>query len=181
MRTIAPLFCALSLSSAAFAADDRVMVYTMHETPSDPTSAVECIVKLDLRVYSVIENKGDDGGTVYWDVYKIDIIEVVNGANNRTWQEIDPTVDTPTGRWATTHDDLNNILTREFDAPPLVSGLAPPNGHTGDDLDYDFEAGVAGTSDPYPTTAYLDWYFIEENATTPLTTGDDEPVSADDE
>ncbi len=168
-------------SSAAHAVDDRTMVYTIHETPSNPSSDVEFIVKVHLEVYSVIENKGDDGGTVFWNVEMIDLIEVVNGSNNRTWRELAPDVDTTTGRWPTLHADLGHILDSEFDEPPLISGLAPAYGHTGDDLDYEFEAGTAGGSPPYTTTTWASWDFIEDGASQALSTGVDDPLDTEDD
>ena len=177
MKTLAPAFCALGLwCTSAYGVDDRTMVYTIHETPSNPSSDVEFIVKVHLEVYSVIENKGDNGGRVYWNVEMIDLIEVVNGSNNRSWRELSPDVDTSTGRWSTIHADLDDILDSEFDEPPLISGLAPTYGHTGDDLDYEFEAGTAGSSPPYTTTTWATWNFIEENASVALSTGSGDPT-----
>ncbi|MCG8409443.1 MAG: hypothetical protein MI923_29915 [Phycisphaerales bacterium] len=169
-------FLAFSISSVcanvALAAlpDDQTIEYKIY----DGTQVV-FTVRIHLKAVSV------DNGSVEWSVQKMVFYQ--QGSKTGDWEELNPTVDTPDGRWWVNHADTENPELEEFDMPPLMEGCATSLNSNVDDLDFSFEGQVYTEPPggaPYTITVALDYLFHIVGKIDPEEEGEDEPAELDD-
>lgn len=98
--------CALTLTglfaSQAWALPaDRTISYKIHETPSDPQTAVDWTVELDLKAAS---SKG--ANDIGWEIQEIRITD--EGTQAVEWCEVNPYSNPSDNLWWLAHADGNN-------------------------------------------------------------------------
>jgi hypothetical protein len=157
------------MSSAAFGGvEDRTVTYTLFTDPANPVDTTFTI-ELDLVVNTVYHNRGDDGGSVLWD---IDAIRIEDVAKNESWRKA-----LQSTTWTTTHADLGAIIEDEFLVSPQLIGIAASEQTGVDDLDFDVEAVTYTGQQYFAPTAGLDYEFTKASVT--IGAGDDEPADPD--
>lgn len=153
--------------------DDQIVEYRVHETPTNPESAVVFAVRLELRAVD------SDANGVGWEITTAKFRQP-----DTTWTEDSPYIDSPDGLWWVDHADPNAPEESEFVLPPLLVGTATADDPLDDDLDYDLE-GVEYSpppgEPPYENTGALDYSFTLAHEEDPLEEGDDEPVEVPDD
>ncbi|MEE9296951.1 MAG: hypothetical protein V3W34_18560 [Phycisphaerae bacterium] len=155
--------------------DDQTVEYRIHETPTDPKSAVVFVVRLELTA------EDSAGYEVGWEITTAQFRQP--GTPDTTWTEDYPYVDTTDGLWWVKHADPEAPEASEFVLPPWLLSTATADDPQDDDLDYDLE-GVAYSlppppgEPPYENTAALDYSFTLAQQEILLVEGDDEPVDA---
>jgi len=158
---------------------DRMITYTIHETPTDPESDVVFTIAMYLAA-------GDrDGDSVGWNIVYIDFLQPDTGNPDTTWTEDSPYVDSADGLWWIDHADGTFPDVSEFDLPPLMVGTAAADDPNDDDLEFDFE-GVTYTTppggDPYANNVALTYFLaLAPTPTVPIEEGGDEPVDVADQ
>jgi len=158
--------------------DDRIVQFDIHETPSDPQTAVEFSVYLDLQAKST---SGDD---VAWKVTRVRIERFSGVQRTDLWTDLAPAVDTPDGYWWVTHSDPSAPDPAEFVVPPYIFGECGECGAINPGVTYDIEGApyiAPPGGSPYLTTGSLDFSFTMEGETTPVKEGNDDPVELPDE
>jgi len=158
---------------------DQAIKYLIHETPTDPASAVVFVAELHL---SAQDSAGSDVG---WQIDKIVIRQPIGtGSADRVWTESFPSVPTSDGLWWVTHTDPLKPKISEFALPPTLDSTADAADPAYADLDYQL-AGVPYISPPppgqppYQNTVALDFVFWLVGATQPEEEGDDEVAELD--
>lgn len=186
MRTIyaTTLLAGLCFSPLTLLAtpQEQTVRFTIHETPSDPTSDVVFVMEMTLVPDSVAPGPGA-GGLVGWEVANV-LFTQVTGSGDVLWSEDYPAVDTLDGLWWVLHADMENPEIAELVLPPLIAGTAAPDDPNEDDLDYDFEGTVytppqPPKEPPYPVTASLTFTFQRAMEPSPFEEESDEPADSD--
>ncbi|MCG8406774.1 MAG: hypothetical protein MI923_16380 [Phycisphaerales bacterium] len=174
-----PMVCALILvlpSTGLGLPADRTIIYEIHETPSDPQTAVDWTVELDLKA---ADSKGADD--IGWEIQEIRITD--EGTQAVEWCEVNPYSNGSDNLWWLSHDDSNNPTVDEFTEPPLMQGTAT---NVSTDLDYDFEGTLytppaPPQQPPYPVTSSLCYRFHIVGEQDPEADEQDEPAETDDD
>jgi hypothetical protein len=158
--------------------DDRSVIFTMHETPTDPLSDIVRDIRMDLTA------SDSDGDWIGWEITQVTFRFFDEyGEVSATWVEDQPDPDTPDGLWWIEHADPQDPTLTEFLEPPAIEGKAAPQGQNGPKLNYYVEGETyippePPQQPPYSPTAALDYSF--QVADDPPKEGDDEVVDADD-
>lgn len=178
--SVARNFCALMLvglfaSQASALPADRTISYKIHETPSDPQTAVEWIVELELKA---VDSKGADD--IGWE---IQVIRIKDEAQTIEWSQVNPYSNGGDNLWWLSHADGNNPTVDEFTEPPLIQGTAA---NATSDLDYDFEGAVYTPpappgQPPFTVTSSLCYRFHIVGEPSPEEDEEDEPAETDDD
>jgi hypothetical protein len=154
------------------------VVYRIHETPTDPQSAVVFTVAVKLVAEEI------DGAAVGW---RVATATFNQKSPVRTWVKMNPVLDTPDGLWWITHADPMAPLLTEFLAPPLMYGTADAQDTSYADLDFEY-AGASYVSPPPPgeppygenTAAAIYWFQLVGITEPEEDSDEDEPVETDD-
>lgn len=162
-----------------FIACDEAVLYLLHETPTDPESAVVFAVKLEL------EAADSDETSIGWEITLAEFRQPGDGGPADTvWVENTPVVDSPDGLWWCDHADFLDPQLSEFDMPPLLVGTADAEDPEEADLDYSFE-GVTYEpppgGPPYDPSAGLTYVFTKVGFEDPEEEGEDEVGEIDEE
>lgn len=157
--------------------NDRTITYAIHETPTDPLSAVVFIVRLDASAVVA----GVDEDSIGWDITSATFTQPDAGGDT-VWTVVDPALGTPDGLWWVDHADIHKPTLGEFVLPPALVGTANPADPLDDDLEYDLVGVSYPGRLPYNVTARLDYTFaLAAEPETPIEDGQEDPVDVDDD
>ncbi|MCG8404786.1 MAG: hypothetical protein MI923_06270 [Phycisphaerales bacterium] len=169
VAALAVSFSSVCANVALALPDDQSLEYKIY----DGTQVV-FTVQIDLKAVSV------DNGSVEWSIEKMEFRQ--HGSKIDEWEELNPTVNTPDGRWWVDHADTEKPEIEEFDMPPLLEGCATSQSPNIDDLDFSFEGQVYTEPPggaPYTITVALDYLFHIVGKVDPEEEGEDEPAELD--
>ena len=144
---IAGLVAAMSLvvvspAVAGGLPQDQTVYYYIHDNPTQATSNVVFVIRLDL---TAVDSDANDVG---WEITSVEFRQPLGRpALDTVWVETSPTVDSPDGLWWVEHSDAAFPALDEFTLPPNLVGLAIAQDPTDNNLDYDFK-GVAYVPPP---------------------------------
>ena len=155
---------------------DRVITYSIHEIPTDPSSDVVFVVSLDLTAADL------DGSWVGWEIESAEFRQPgIGGGADTVWTKSSPFIDTVDGLWWIEHVDPTAPEVAEFVMPPELLGTAAADDPANADLEYDL-VGVVYTppappeTPPYENTSALAFAFTEEGQAEPIEEADEEPA-----
>ena len=160
--------------------DEQIVVYSIHDVPTDPTSDVVFVIELDVTAID------SDFNSVAWEITVAEFRQPGSGGDPDTvWVKNAPPVDTPDGLWWVEHFDPSAPHISEFDMLPGMVGMATAQDPANADLDYDVLGAeyIAPPSSPYENTTALSYWLAavqDPPPQEPIEEGDGESVPIDD-
>ncbi len=166
MVALGVLPCLSGSSVMALEIVDKIVSYSIRETPTDPSSAVIYRIDLELMEWYLAPEYVD------YKVLKATITEFDSIGNEiASWSISNPVVDTSNGLW---HVASANPSDSDYLEPPPISGVADAMTQGDDDLDFSL-VGNTPAQGPFTLTASLDYSLRLVADPLPTAENEDEP------
>ena len=134
---------------------ERLVTYRIYANPDAASGPVDYEITLWLMEMQRIDND------ILWAVKSVSVRTPGDSSGQEyDWEDLAPTVNTPSGYWQITHEDPDNPITEEFVLPPEITGTAVNADGVVSDLSYAMAGQAVEPPPSYPgtgATAMLDW------------------------